>query len=116
MNKTRREFIATVVGTIATAGIIVVASSPARACLYGKWKVRCPNGHDDIVDAGTCQHVCEKPGCGRQVFSGHAVTVVCPIGHPNRVDTGTYPQKHGKPVMESYRCSTSTCGRECLIA
>jgi DNA-directed RNA polymerase subunit RPC12/RpoP len=112
MNKTRREFITTVVGTIAAVGTVVVgAPSSAQACLYGKWQVRCANGHIDIVDDGTCQHKCEK--CGLQVFDGHTVTVVCPVGHANRVDTGTYPQKRGHPVMESYKCST--CGRECRI-
>ena len=114
MTKTRRQFITTVVGTIAAiCTSVVLAPSPARACLYGKWKVRCPNGHDDIVDAGTCRHNCETDGV--QVFSGDVVTVVCPVGHPNRVDTGTYPRKHGRPVMESYTCRVSRCGRECRI-
>ena len=100
MNESRREFLVGVVGTIGAAGIIVAAPSPARACMYGKWIVRCPNGHDDVVTEGTCQHVCEK--CGTQVFSGDVVTVVCPAGHPNRVHTGD--------AMRSWKCS---CGREC---
>ena len=101
MTTTRREFITRLAGTIGAIGIVVGAPSPAHACLGGTWVVRCPNGHDDVVTQGTCQHVCEK--CNVQAFSGSVVTVVCPEGHANRVNTGE--------LMESHKCSK--CGREC---
>jgi hypothetical protein len=105
MLTTRREFIARVAGTIGVAGIIMVVPNSAYACLGGTWVVRCPNGHDDTVRGGTCQHVCENEKCRLQVFDGNVVTVVCPVGHGNRVDTGD--------GIGSFKCRTD--GRECRL-
>ena len=78
----------------------------ARACLYGKWWVKCPNGHVDMVDDGTCSHKCER--CGLQVFRGNQVTVVCPNGHANTIDTGACGR-----ACTSYKCET--CGSDCRV-
>jgi hypothetical protein len=99
MNKTRREFIARLVGTTGAVGVMLAAPSRARACLAGTWHVQCPNGHIDTVTGGTCQHKCEK--CGVQVFSGNDVTVVCRNGHPNRIRTGACDSSH---CTTSYIC------------
>ncbi len=109
MNKTRREFIAKVVGTIGAAGIIVAAPNPALACLVGTWKVRCPKGHDDIVEEITCNHTCEK--CGAKALSDGVGDVVCPGGHANHVSTGNRKER-GK-WLQSLKCSK--CGKECCI-
>jgi hypothetical protein len=105
MNRTRRSFMVRVVETLGAATIIAALPRSAQACLYGKWKVRCANGHVDTVTEGTCQHVCEK--CGLQAFSGDTVTVVCPEGHLNRVNTGK--------LLQSFKCTTPRCGKECRI-
>jgi hypothetical protein len=85
MDKMRRKFVANLLGTGALASIMLTGPKPAKACLGGTWKVRCPKGHIDTVTRGTCQHVCET--CGLQVFSGDDVTVVCRNGHPTRITT-----------------------------
>jgi hypothetical protein len=97
---TRRQFIAGALEAIGAVAIVAATPTRAHACLGGTWVVRCPNGHDDTVTQGTCQHVCEK--CGRQAFDGDVVTVVCPNGHPNRITTGK---------TTSYVCPT--CKTEC---
>src|SRR5215204_1007977 len=84
-------------------GIMMVVPSHARACMYGRWVVRCPYGdckHEDVVTEGTCQHVCDR--CHRQMFSGDVITVVCPVGHGNRVSTGD--------AMDSWKCYAAGCG------
>jgi hypothetical protein len=107
MIKTRREFIVGLVGTVGAIGIIVAAPSSARACMYGTWVVRCPNGHDDTVTRGTCNHDCEK--CGAKAFSDGEGNIVCPDGHVNHVTTG---DSHDEDkVMKSYKCRT--CKKEC---
>lgn len=100
MNETRREFIARAVGTLGAVGIVAAAPTPARACLVGKWEVRCPNGHDDIVDQVTCNHSCQK--CGAKAFSDGVGLVVCPRGHANRVSTGNSDQRD--QWLQSYKC------------
>ncbi len=109
MNKARREFIVRVVGTIGAVGVIVAAPSPARACLAGKWKVRCPRGHDDIVEDVTCNHACEK--CGAKAFSDGVGDVVCPDGHANHVSTGNRNERD--KWLQRLKCSK--CGKECCI-
>ena len=104
MNTTRREFVVRAVGVAGAVGFIAAVPVPAQACLYGKWAVLCANGHVDLVDDGTCQHVCEK--CGLQVFSGDDVTVVCRNGHPNRIKTGA-------PASTSFICPT--CKTDCRL-
>ena len=109
MNKSRREFIARVIGTIGAVGIIVVAPSPAWACLAGTWKVRCPKGHDDIVEDITCNHTCEK--CNTKAFSDGVGDIVCPDGHANPVRTGNRNER--EKWLQSLKCSK--CGKECCI-
>ena len=109
MNKTRREFIVRVVGTIGAVGVIVAAPSPAWACLAGTWKVRCPKGHDDIVEDITCNHTCEK--CREKAFSDGVGDVVCPDGHANHVSTGNRNERD--KWLRSLKCSK--CGKECCI-
>lgn len=108
MKQSRRAFVnrfATLFGAASFAGL---SATPAQACLYGTWVVRCPvDGTDDIVREGTCQHKCERGG-GHQVFQEGVVTVVCPNGHGNRVDTAKYGR-----AMTSYRCTTPGCTLEC---
>lgn len=107
MDKTRREFIAKVFGTMGAVGAILVAPSSAWACLAGTWKVRCPKGHDDIVEDITCNHTCEK--CGEKAFSDGVGNVVCPDGHANRVSTGNRNERDN--WLQSLKCSK--CGKEC---
>ena len=83
----------------------LVFPSQARACLYGKWWVVCPNNHVDEVDDGTCQHKCSK--CGQQCFRGNTVTVLCPKGHRNDV-TSQCDHAH---CTQHFNCTT--CGVDC---
>jgi len=78
-------------------------SRPLKNYLWGTWKVRCPNKHDDTVTQATAQHECEK--CHQQVFKDGKVTVVCPNGHPNEVPL------NGK--KESVICQNGGCKLEC---
>jgi len=48
------------------SAVILTVPIRAHACLYGTFKVRCPNGID-IVEDGTCNHTCEK--CGGKAFT-----------------------------------------------
>jgi hypothetical protein len=109
MNKSRRKFIARVVGTTGAIGVIMAAPNPARACLAGRWKVRCSNGHDDIVKDITCNHTCEK--CRVKTFSEGVGDVVCPDGHANHVSTGNRNEQ--SKWLQSLKCSK--CGKECCI-
>src|SRR5215813_2320992 len=109
MNKTRREFIAIAVGTVGAVGIVVATPSQARACLYGKWKVRCPDGHIDIVDEVTCNHTCEK--CPKKAFVDGEGDVVCPNGHVNHVRTGNRNERD--KWIDSLKCRQPGCGKEC---
>jgi hypothetical protein len=86
--------------TILTFGI-------SFACIYGTWVVRCPNGHDDTVTRGTCNHTCEK--CGEKAFIDGAGYIVCKGGHANYISTGTSRER--AQVLQSYKCKT--CGKEC---
>ena len=74
--------------------------------LIGTFKVRCPAGHDDIVEGITRNHDCETCDA-KSVDSGKAM-VVCPIGHATQVAL----------VTRSHRCTFqlpdgSVCGKEC---
>src|SRR6266404_3939426 len=102
MTITRRKLLATLVAKVGAVGILVTAANSARACMWGTWKVRCPNGHDDIVTQGTCNHRCEK--CGAQAFAAGAGYIVCPKGHANLVQTGT--SRNQNEVLQSYKCPT----------
>ena len=108
MIKTRRDFIARLLETSGAFGIALAMPRPAKACLYGKWKVRCPNGHDNMVDDGTCQHKCKN--CRVQAFSGNDVTVVCRNGHPNRITTGAGDRDH---ITQHYTCPS--CHTDCRL-
>lgn len=109
MNRTRREFITSLVGAIGAVGMIMAAPSSAQACIYGTWVVRCRKGHDDTVTRGTCNHYCEKKNCGEKSFSDGAGNVVCPDGHANYISTGVSRDRN--KVMQSYKCRT--CKKEC---
>lgn len=109
MQSTRREFIASILGTLSAVGLILSQPDQARACLVGTWWVRCPKGHVDTVEDVTCNHDCEK--CDTNAFSNGNGTVVCPVGHNNYVRTGSRWER-GK-WLKSYRCRTADCGREC---
>jgi hypothetical protein len=104
---TRREFVRTAMEVLAAAGVVAAVPGRADACLAGRWKVSCPNGHVDLVTGITCQHVCET--CRRQAFAGTVVTVVCPDGHANKVETGSDPERS----VTSVTCSI--CMKECRI-
>lgn len=108
MYRTRREFMARIAGMTGAAGIMLAIPERAHACLYGKWAVLCPNNHVNIVDDGTCQHVCEN--CYVQVFSGNVVTVVCINGHPNRITTGG---RNKETITQHYICPT--CYTDCRL-
>ena len=109
MQSSRREFIASTLGTISGVGFIVARPEHARACLVGTWWVRCPNGHIDTVEDVTCNHDCEK--CPARAFSNGNGTVVCPVGHNNYVQTGSSSER--RRWLKTYRCRTAGCGREC---
>src|SRR5882724_11000423 len=87
MNKTRRTFVSGLLGAIGGASVILATPSAVRGCLVGKWKVRCPNKHCDIVDDVTCNHTCDT--CHVKAFSDGVGDVVCPDGHVNHVSTGS---------------------------
>jgi hypothetical protein len=106
MDKSRRDFMAKAARTSGAAVVIALIPKSARACLYGKWWVVCPNGHVDLVDDGTCQHKCEK--CGVQAFQGSIVTVRCPNGHDNRIDTAPCGR-----ACTGFNCPT--CGSNCRV-
>jgi hypothetical protein len=90
-----------------------------RRALYGKWRVRCPLGHVDVVTDGTRQHECEHTvhgkKCNRQCFVNNKVTVMCPKGHANVIDLADVD------VLTSYKCRTKVkegdteieCAKEC---
>jgi len=100
MIMTRRSAVATLAVMAGAIGVLVRTSNFAWACLWGKWKIRCPNGHDDIVTRGTCQHLCET--CGTQAFNNGAVRIVCPNNHATLVQTGTSHDQ--KNVLQSFKC------------
>jgi hypothetical protein len=76
-----------------------------RHALYGKWHVRCPAGHVDVVTDGTRQHKCDR--CKKQCFVGGKVILMCPKGHANEVKLDDVD------VLRSYKCGTKDCGAEC---
>jgi hypothetical protein len=102
----RRQLFGRVANTIALAFGYFASMPEAKACLYGKYWVVCPNGHVDTVDDGTCQHVCET--CHAQVFRGAKVTLRCRNGHDGEVDTAACGR-----ACTSVKCGT--CGIECRI-
>jgi hypothetical protein len=103
----RRHFITSLMGTFGAVGIMLSVPSRAHACLYGTFKVRCPNGHIDTVEDGTCNHTCEK--CGVKALSEGEGDILCPNGHINHVRTGS--SRRRRDVTSSYKCRT--CGKEC---
>ena len=100
MTMTRRSIVTALIAKAGAIGVLLITPGSAWACLWGKWKIRCPNGHDDIVTQGTCQHTCET--CGAQAFNNGAVRIVCPNGHATLVQTGTSHDQ--KDVLQSYKC------------
>lgn len=102
---TRRGFIwlAGACGLVLLCGVGRPVAAENRHALGGKWHVKCPDGHVDIVTKGTKQHKCET--CGKQCFVNGKVTVVCPNKHPNVIDLGPID------VLRSYKCTT--CQAEC---
>ena len=109
MQTTRREFIASTLGTITGLGLLLSQPSDSIACLVGTWWVRCPNRHVDTVEDVTCNHTCEK--CGANAVSNGNGTVVCPVGHDNYVRTGSRSERGS--WLKTYRCTQRDCGREC---
>lgn len=111
-SRTRRHFIKALVALVGSSTVLLANPLVARACLYGTFIVRCRNGHDDIVEDGTCNHDCEK--CGVKAFSNGEGYIVCPSGHANYVQTGT----SRRTAMTSYRCRArwpngAVCQQEC---
>jgi hypothetical protein len=102
---TRRGFIrlAGACGLVLLFGVGRPATAENRHALYGKWHVRCPRMHVDIVTDGTKQHKCEK--CGDQCFVNGSVTVMCPNKHPNKIALGSVD------VLTNYKCRR--CKAEC---
>ena len=107
--KSRREFLGSLIGVFGAAAIVLTVPTHAQACLYGTFKVRCPNGHIDIVEDGTCNHTCEK--CGAKAFTEGEGDLVCPDGHVNHVRTGS--SRRREDVTRSVKCRT--CGKECKL-
>jgi len=112
MKTTRRQAIRTAItsGSIAFLKFTPLAwADNKRHALYGKFHVRCPNKHVDIVTDGTKQHKCEK--CGKQCFVDQKVTLVCPAQHDNIVDLS------GVDVLKTYKCkhkeADKVCNKEC---
>ena len=108
MEVTRRRWILWGFKSTSVAALLWAFPLKARACMYGTWKLKCPNpacGRIDTVTDGTCQHVCENSSCRRQMFNGTKVTVVCPNGHENTIDTGS--------GIDSYLCPKAGCGKDC---
>ncbi len=77
------------------------AQIPEEGFLEGKFKVRCPLGHDDIVSGITHNHTCEK-GPHKSVVKGSAI-LVCPDGHMNPVGN----------ITRSHKCWI--CEKECRL-
>ncbi len=92
-------------GTAVLAITELANAADKRHSLYGKWHVRCPGGHVDVVADGTRQHKCQT--CGKQCFVDGKVTVMCPSGHANTVSLDDVD------VLQSYKCKTVGCGKEC---
>ena len=109
MNHTRRTVLVRLISSVGATSFMAGAPLRARACLLGKWKVRCPNGHDDIVDDVTCNHACET--CHANALSGGVGNVVCPNGHASHVSTGDRNEQD--KWLQSFKCPT--CGFECRI-
>lgn len=105
----RRRFVTSMLGALGAIGITLTVPTRASACLYGKFKVRCPNGHVDIVEDGTCNHTCEK--CDVKAFTEGEGDLVCPDGHVNHVRTGS--SRRREDVTTSVKCRT--CGKECRV-
>ena len=105
----RRHFLSSLIGAIGAVGILLSVPTRAHACLYGTFKVRCPNGHVDIVEDGTCNHNCDK--CGAKAFTEGEGDLVCPDGHVNHVRTGS--SRNRNDVTTSVKCRI--CRKECRI-
>ena len=109
VNTSRRQLLSRMYGVTGFALAVMLVPRSARACLVGRWKVRCPNGHVDVVEEVTCNHTCEK--CGVVAFSGGVGQVVCPKGHSNQVTTG---DKSGRAQwLCSFKCRVD--GLECRL-
>ena len=103
MKETRRQFTRALLAGIVAFLVGLALPEKARACLYGTWKVQCPNCKQvDTVTDGTCQHKCEN--CKTQVFSGDDVTIVCRNNHATRITI-----KH--PATDSFVCPS--CKTDC---
>jgi hypothetical protein len=107
MITTRRKFIERIFAGFALTTIVGATSRTVRACMYGKWVVRCRNGHNDTVTDGTCQHKCDT--CHVQTMPNGDVNIVCPANHVNFVKTGTSHDED--KALKTYKCRT--CRREC---
>ena len=108
MKSNRRQFIVKLVGATGAVGLLSANPKRAKACLYGQWCVVCPKGDCDVVDDGTCQHVCEQHGI--QVFRGSEVTVRCPAGHDNAIDTAPCGD-----ACTDFFCPYPGCGKNCRL-
>jgi hypothetical protein len=74
---------------------------PEEGALIGKFKVRCPLGHDGFVSGITRNNTCNVGGRDHpRVVKGSAM-VVCPDGHPNPVGN----------ITRSHKCWID--GKEC---
>jgi hypothetical protein len=109
MTLSRRKLLLDLPIRFAAVGLLTFWYEPAHACLAGRWKVRCPNGHDDIVDQVTCNHNCDE--CGAQAFKDGEGNVVCPNGHVNHVVTGNRDQQDR--WIQSLNCAQ--CNAECRL-
>lgn len=107
MTQKRRAFIVSASSFAAASGLIFLNPRSGLACLVGTWKVRCPKGHIDTVDAVTCNHKCDT--CGAIAMSDGEGDVVCPDGHVNHVVTGGRGDRD--KWLTRYACTT--CKKEC---
>jgi hypothetical protein len=83
-----------------------VNKQTTRGFLEGTWKVRCPKGHDDIVENITRNHTCEE--CGVKAVDDGRAIVLCPDGHENRVEGIT--RRH---LCQYKLPNGNACGKEC---
>lgn len=109
MKKIGRKFSTRLISALGAVCLIMTSFDLALGCLAGTWKVRCPKGHDDIVEQITCNHICEK--CGAKAFTDGNGYIVCPDGHANHVKTGNRNQRD--KWLLSYKCEK--CGKECCL-
>lgn len=100
-NNSRRSFLK-LMGGLGAFGVLSAIPKQAHAwvALVGTWRVRCLNGHDNMVAGFTRDHRCET--CGIMSVSEGSAWVVCPrCGNVDHVDG----------VTRQHECDR--CGAQC---